>query len=97
MRDSEVDGRATHQKLMVVSGSFARRTDVSYAWTGSHNFSDRSTRNDEVTLRVAGARQVGAYLRSFDRIWAPRRLRCEQLGPLHRRRNDTTAPDRLTA
>jgi phosphatidylserine/phosphatidylglycerophosphate/cardiolipin synthase-like enzyme len=39
-------------------------------WTGSHNFSDRSLRNDEVTLRVAGARQVAAYRANFGRIWA---------------------------
>ncbi len=70
VRDSEVDGRATHQKLMFLSGAFARRTDVSYVWTGSHNFSDRSVRNDEVTLRIAGARQFAAYKRDFDRIWA---------------------------
>ncbi len=38
-------------------------------WTGSHNWTDRSLRNDEVTLRIAGARQVAAYQRRFLRIW----------------------------
>jgi phosphatidylserine/phosphatidylglycerophosphate/cardiolipin synthase-like enzyme len=62
-------GRATHQKLMFVSGHFAGATDASFVWTGSHNWSDRSLRNDEVTLRIAGARQVAAYQRRFVRIW----------------------------
>lgn len=61
--------RATHQKLMFVSGHFAGATDASFVWTGSHNWTDRSLRNDEVTLRIAGARQVAAYQRHFLRIW----------------------------
>ena len=69
-RVSERAGRATHEKLMVVSGRYGAATDASYVWTGSHNFSDRSLRNDEVTLRVAGARQVAAYRANFGRIWA---------------------------
>jgi len=60
---------ATHQKLMIVSGHYGRRTNASYVWTGSHNWTDRSLRNDEVTLRIAGARQVAAYLDDFHRIW----------------------------
>jgi phosphatidylserine/phosphatidylglycerophosphate/cardiolipin synthase-like enzyme len=69
LRNSLHQGRSTHEKLMFVSGHFGRRTDASYVWTGSHNWSDRSLRNDEVTLRVAGARQVAAYQRNFTRIW----------------------------
>lgn len=60
---------ATHQKLMIVSGHYGRHTNASYVWTGSHNWTDRSLRNDEVTLRIAGARQVAAYLDDFHRIW----------------------------
>ena len=63
------DSRATHQKLMFVSGHFAGDRAASYAWTGSHNWTDRSLRNDEVTLRVAGARQVEAYRRAFLHVW----------------------------
>ena len=63
------DSRATHQKLMVVSGHFAGDRAASYAWTGSHNWTDRSLRNDEVTLRVAGARHVEASRRAFLRVW----------------------------
>lgn len=68
-RDSGRSGRHTHEKLMFLSGHFGSRTDASLVWTGSHNWSDRSLRNDEVTLRLAGARQVAAYRANFKRIW----------------------------
>jgi phosphatidylserine/phosphatidylglycerophosphate/cardiolipin synthase-like enzyme len=68
-RDSGRDGRHTHEKLMFVSGHVGRNTAASYVWTGSHNWSDRSLRNDEVILRVSGRRQVTAYLANFNRIW----------------------------
>ena len=61
--------RATHQKLMFVSGHFGDDRAASYAWTGSHNWTDRSLRNDEVTLRIAGARHVEAYRRAFLHVW----------------------------
>lgn len=68
-RDSGRSGRYTHEKLMLLSGHFGSRTDASLVWTGSHNWSDRSLRNDEVTLRVAGARQVAEYRKNFAQIW----------------------------
>ena len=68
-RGARPDRPATHQKLMVVSGHYGRRTNASYVWTGSQNWTNRSLRNDEVTLRVAGAPQVAAYLDNFDRVW----------------------------
>lgn len=61
--------RATHQKLMFVSGHFGDERAASYAWTGSHNWTDRSLRNDEITLRIAGARHVEAYRRAFLHVW----------------------------
>jgi phosphatidylserine/phosphatidylglycerophosphate/cardiolipin synthase-like enzyme len=69
-RAGDRDGRATHEKVMFVSGRYGASDNASFVWTGSHNFTDRSLRNDEVTLRVAGARQVAAYRANFDRIWA---------------------------
>ncbi len=69
VRDSARRGRATHQKLMIVSGHFGRRHDASFVWTGSHNWTDRSLVNDEVTLRIAGPRPVEAYRANFRRIW----------------------------
>jgi phosphatidylserine/phosphatidylglycerophosphate/cardiolipin synthase-like enzyme len=68
-RASDRDGVHTHEKLMFVSGHVGGRTDAGYVWTGSHNWSDRSLRNDEVTLRVAGQRAVTAYQQNFKRIW----------------------------
>ncbi|QWZ07587.1 hypothetical protein KRR39_19510 [Nocardioides panacis] len=65
----------THEKLMYVSGRYAGSRGASLVWTGSHNWTDRSLHNDEVTLRVRGARAVAAYQRNFRRIWtasAPR-------------------------
>ena len=60
---------ATHEKLMVLSGHLGRDRAASVVWTGSHNWTDRSLRNDEVMLRVAGERQVAAYRSEFRRIW----------------------------
>jgi len=68
-RGAHPDRPATHQKLLVVSGHYGRHGNASYVWTGSQNWTDRSLRNDEVTLRVAGARQVATYLDDFNRIW----------------------------
>lgn len=68
-RDSLHDRRRVHQKVMVLSGRIGGRTDAHYVWTGSHNWSDRSLRNDEVTLRVAGRELVHDYLANFRRIW----------------------------
>jgi phosphatidylserine/phosphatidylglycerophosphate/cardiolipin synthase-like enzyme len=54
---------------MVLSGRIGRRTDANYVWTGSHNWSDRSLRNDELILRIAGRDLVADYLANFHRIW----------------------------
>ncbi len=68
-RDSLHDHRRVHQKVMVLSGRIGRRTDANYVWTGSHNWSDRSLRNDELILRIAGRDLVADYLANFHRIW----------------------------
>ena len=68
-RDSAHDGRRVHQKVMLLSGAIGGRRDAEFVWTGSHNWSDRSTRNDEVMLRVAGRPLVNAYLANFSRMW----------------------------
>jgi len=60
---------ATHEKLMVLSGHFGRDRSASLVWTGSHNWTGRSLRNDEVTLRLQGPRHVAAYLANVRRIW----------------------------
>lgn len=68
-RDSARDGRRVHEKVMVLSGVLGRDRHANYVWTGSHNWSDRSLRNDEVILRVRGRGVVAAYLRNFARMW----------------------------
>lgn len=68
-RDSLHDRRRVHQKVMVLSGRIGGRTDANYVWTGSHNWSDRSLRNDELMLRVAGRELVADYLANFRHIW----------------------------
>ncbi|MBA2464574.1 MAG: hypothetical protein H0V42_06320 [Nocardioidaceae bacterium] len=69
VRDSLHDGRRVHQKVMLLSGRYGGQRDVDLVWTGSHNWSDRSLRNDEVMLRVAGRPVVEAYLANFARMW----------------------------
>ena len=68
-RDSLQEGTRVHEKVMVLSGRYGRRTDANYVWTGSHNWSDRSLRNDELMLRVGGRDLVDDYLANFRRIW----------------------------
>lgn len=69
MRRTAAASGYTHEKLLFVSGHYAGRRDAGFVWTGSHNWTDRSLHNDEVTLRVAGQRLVAAYQRNFKRIW----------------------------
>ena len=69
-RDSGVrTGRRVHHKVMLVSGAVGGHPDAHYVWTGSHNWSDRSLRNDEIMLRVGGRELTDAYLANFRRIW----------------------------
>ena len=70
LRQTGVTAGYTHEKLMYVSGRYAGSRGASLVWTGSHNWTDRSLHNDELTLRVRGARAVAAYQRNFRRIWA---------------------------
>ena len=70
IRDSGgADGRRVHHKVMVLSGVLGKQTDANYVWTGSHNWSDRSLRNDEIMFRISGRNLVQAYLANFRTIW----------------------------
>ena len=69
VRDSNNGGRRVHHKVMVLSGVLGRQIDANYVWTGSHNWSDRSLRNDEIMFRVAGRHLVQDYLANFRRMW----------------------------
>ncbi|MGZ4444624.1 MAG: phospholipase D-like domain-containing protein [Nocardioidaceae bacterium] len=61
--------RHTHEKLMVLSGRYGHQRDANLVWTGSHNWSNASLVNDEITLRVSGRSTVEAYLRNFRSVW----------------------------
>ena len=69
VRDSNNGGRRVHHKVMVLSGVLGTQIDANYVWTGSHNWSDRSLRNDEIMFRIAGRHLVQEYLANFRRIW----------------------------
>lgn len=70
IRDSAgAEGRRVHHKVMVLSGVLGRQKDANYVWTGSHNWSDRSLRNDEIMFRISGRNLVQAYLANFREIW----------------------------
>ena len=76
VRNSEDRGRRVHEKVMILSGVLGKDRSAKFVWTGSHNWSNRSLVNDEVILRVEGARLVGGYLHNFHTMWslvAPRR------------------------
>lgn len=69
IRDSNAGGRRVHHKVMVLSGVLGTQTDANYVWTGSHNWSDRSLRNDEIMFRISGRHLVQEYLANFRTIW----------------------------
>ena len=69
VRDSNSGGRRVHQKVMVLSGVLGKQIDANYVWTGSHNWSDRSLRNDEIMFRIAGRHLVQDYLANFRTMW----------------------------
>lgn len=69
IRDSAHAGDRVHHKVLVVSGRVGRQRIANYVWTGSHNWSDRSLRNDELTVRISGRHLVEDYLRNFRKVW----------------------------
>jgi len=69
VRDSKYRGRRVHHKVMLLSGAIGKERRASYVWTGSHNWSDASTWNDELIVRMASPRLVDAYLANFSRMW----------------------------
>jgi phosphatidylserine/phosphatidylglycerophosphate/cardiolipin synthase-like enzyme len=69
VRDSNNGGRRVHHKVMILSGVLGEQIDANYVWTGSHNWSDRSLRNDEIMFRIAGRHLVQDYLANFRTMW----------------------------
>lgn len=59
----------SHQKYLVIEGTFNGVPDTSMVLTGSVNWSSLSTANDEVWFTVRGAVVAKKYLRNFDYQW----------------------------
>ncbi|RYB98636.1 hypothetical protein EUA07_17775 [Nocardioides ganghwensis] len=59
----------SHQKYLVVQGTYNGVPDSSMVLTGSVNWSSLSTANDEVWFTVRGAVVAKKYLRNFDYQW----------------------------
>jgi phosphatidylserine/phosphatidylglycerophosphate/cardiolipin synthase-like enzyme len=59
----------THEKLMTLSGTFENKA-TRVVWTGSENWADISTQNDEVVLRVPLASAYADYIQQFNSVWS---------------------------
>ena len=59
----------SHQKYLVVQGTYNGVPDTSMVLTGSVNWSSLSTANDEVWFTVKGAVVANKYLKNFDYQW----------------------------
>jgi phosphatidylserine/phosphatidylglycerophosphate/cardiolipin synthase-like enzyme len=62
-------GIQTHQKLLIVKGTYGGNDRAQFVWTGSHNWSPGALRLDDVILRSANRRVVAAYVRHFGYMW----------------------------
>ncbi|WP_374455352.1 phospholipase D-like domain-containing protein [Nocardioides sp.] len=66
----------THQKYLVIQGTYNGVPDTSMVLTGSVNWSSLSTANDEVWFTVRGERVAKKYLKNFNYQWnSPRNSR----------------------
>ncbi|MDT0185955.1 phospholipase D-like domain-containing protein [Microbacterium sp. ARD31] len=66
----------THQKYLVVQGTYNGVPDTSMVLTGSVNWSSLSTANDEVWFTVRGEKVANKYLKNFNYQWnSPRNSR----------------------
>jgi hypothetical protein len=61
--------KKTHQKLMFVSGSVAGDPASTVVWTGSHNWSDKALKRDDVLLRIESDEAVRQYDANFEDLW----------------------------
>ena len=64
-RTSRHAGVKTHQKLLIVRGAYGGNDKAAFVWTGSHNWSPRALKLDDVILRSSKRRVVDAYTRHF--------------------------------
>ena len=62
--------KKTHQKLMFVSGVVAGDPGATIVWTGSHNWSDKALKRDDVLKRIDSAEAFAQYDANFEDMWA---------------------------
>jgi phosphatidylserine/phosphatidylglycerophosphate/cardiolipin synthase-like enzyme len=62
--------KKTHQKLMFVSGVVDGDPAATTVWTGSHNWSDKALRRDDVLMRIESAEAFAQYDANFEDMWA---------------------------
>jgi len=61
--------KKTHQKLMFVSGAVGGDPASTRVWTGSHNWSDKALKRDDVLMRIDSAEAVAQYDANFEDMW----------------------------
>lgn len=69
MRTSRDSGVTTHEKLMVISGAYGDQLQTTRAWTGSHNWSSRALRRDDLIVRIDEESLAEQYAAGFGRMW----------------------------
>jgi hypothetical protein len=62
-------GIRTHQKTLLVSGSFDGDPGATVVYTGSHNWSNGALRRDETILRIEDPAAYAQYAANFDDVW----------------------------
>jgi hypothetical protein len=63
-------GVHTHQKTMLVSGSYAGDPAAHVVWTGSHNWSNGALKRDEVIFKITDQAAFDQYFANWQDIWA---------------------------
>ena len=62
----------THQKYLVIRGTYAGQPGTDLTLTGSSNWASLGTAQDEVFFTVRGAGVARKYVRNFDHMWRGR-------------------------
>lgn len=69
MRSSSRGRVTTHEKMMVISGAYGASLATVRAWTGSHNWSDRALRRDDLIVQINDPEQAQPYAAGFMWMW----------------------------
>ena len=63
--------RYTHQKYLVIKGSWFGNTETQIVFTGSSNWASLGTPQDEIIFSIRGKENVRSYLRNWNLMWKP--------------------------